>query len=178
MGAATVTRSDQKGSPVEGPRCGKRMRGGRQGPGCGVGERGCGLRGGGDGGGSGQHRRVLLETALLLCLVEDRAHGYSLMEAVDVLVGGQVCVDPGSVYRLLRSMEEAGCVESSWQPGPAGPSRRIYAITEDGRAALAEASAYLDRRAQMLGVLASRVREALMVDKAEASVTSAADREG
>jgi DNA-binding PadR family transcriptional regulator len=173
-----VARSDQMGSPVDGPGCGKRVRGGRQGQGCGAGRRGCGLRGGGPGGGSGQHRRVLLETALLLRLVEEQAHGYSLMEGIDELVGGQVCVDPGSVYRLLRSMEEAGCVVSSWQPGPAGPSRRIYAITDDGRAALAEASSYLDRRAQMLGVLANRVREALMVGKAEASATSAADAEG
>ena len=121
---------------------------------------------------------MLLETALLLSLVEEQAHGYSLMEAIDDLVGGQVCVDPGSVYRLLRTMEEAGCVVSRWQPGPAGPSRRMYAITDDGRAALAEASSYLDRRAQMLGTLADRVREALRRAPKEDTPNTTVDTEG
>jgi PadR family transcriptional regulator, regulatory protein PadR len=173
-----MVRTRGMGPPTDDTFRGHGVGGRGQGRGCGAGNLGCGLRGGGPGGGHGQQRRVLLETALLLTLVEDRAHGYSLMEAIETLVGGLVCVDPGSVYRLLRSMEEAGCVVSSWQPGPAGPNRRVYTITDDGRAALAEAASYLDRRVLMLGALANRVREALQPVSTENAAPAAEYSQG
>ena len=40
--------------------------------------------------------------------------------------------DPGSLYRLLRSMEENGLVKSNWDTRGGGPARRIYQITDQG----------------------------------------------
>ena len=42
----------------------------------------------------------------------------------------------GTLYPLLSRLRRAGLVTTSWQESTAGPPRRYYAITPDGRAAL------------------------------------------
>ena len=44
----------------------------------------------------------------------------------------------GTLYPVLRSLEENGLLESTVEPSVSAPPRRYYKITEDGRAALAE----------------------------------------
>ena len=111
--------------------------------------------------GRGQHRRSLLETTILVSLLEDEAHGYGLMDRIETLAGSQMCVDPGSVYRSLRGMEQGGYVVSSWQEAESGPSRRTYAITSAGRDLLAEWAQFLETRAQVMSGLAALAREHL-----------------
>lgn len=48
-------------------------------------------------------------------------------------------VDVGDLYRTLRRMEKDGWVESDWDKNEAGPDRRIYTITRNGRKFLEEA---------------------------------------
>lgn len=45
--------------------------------------------------------------------------------------------DPGVVYRHLRKLEQHGLVTSTLEPG-AGPARRVYAITTEGRSCLSD----------------------------------------
>ncbi len=69
---------------------------------------------------------------LLLQLGRAPAHGYELLErlsAVEVGTG----IDPGSLYRTLRGLEEEGLVQSSWDTAGSGPARRVYGITDLGR---------------------------------------------
>lgn len=42
----------------------------------------------------------------------------------------------GTLYPVLRSLEENGLLESLVEPSVSGPPRRYYRITEGGRAAL------------------------------------------
>ena len=42
----------------------------------------------------------------------------------------------GTLYPVLRSLEENGLLESTVEPSVSGPPRRYYKITEDGRSAL------------------------------------------
>ncbi len=42
----------------------------------------------------------------------------------------------GTLYPVLRSLEENGLLESLVEPSVSGPPRRYYKITEGGRAAL------------------------------------------
>jgi len=42
----------------------------------------------------------------------------------------------GTLYPVLRSLEENGLLESLVEPSVSGPPRRYYEITEDGRVAL------------------------------------------
>ena len=49
-----------------------------------------------------------------------------------------------TLYRTLRQMEKEGFLESTWEPGPTGPARRVYSITGSGDAWLATSAAMLD----------------------------------
>jgi PadR family transcriptional regulator PadR len=75
--------------------------------------------------------RNLLRPLLLLLLAEGTGHGYELLQQVRRL--GLDKVDPGGVYRSLRAMDEEGLVHSRWEPSTAGPSRRNYELTDEGR---------------------------------------------
>ena len=84
-----------------------------------------------------RRRRALVEPAVLAALAGHPAHGYDLRRAVEEMTGGTVIVDPGSLYRLLRQLEQVGAVESAWSDGEFGPQRRDYRLTEAGRELLA-----------------------------------------
>jgi PadR family transcriptional regulator PadR len=43
----------------------------------------------------------------------------------------------GTIYPLLSRLRREGLVETEWQESTSGPPRRYYALTADGRAALA-----------------------------------------
>ena len=44
----------------------------------------------------------------------------------------------GTLYPVLRSLEENSLLESTVEPSVSGPPRRYYKITKDGRVALEE----------------------------------------
>jgi len=108
--------------------------------------------------GPSEHRRLLLETAILIALLEKDEHGYALTDRVARLVGDQVLVDPASIYRCLRSLEEAGIVRSSWEIGPAGPPRRTYTLEPAGRELLLTHARVLTERAKAFQALADLAR--------------------
>jgi len=72
--------------------------------------------------------------AVLLLLRDEPAHGYDLLSRLpEVFPRAAEPPDPGTFYRLLRSLEEDGAVVSSWDTGEAGPARRVYRLTDAGR---------------------------------------------
>jgi len=73
--------------------------------------------------------------AILLLLRERPAHGYDLLERLPELTGDER-VDVGNLYRLLRTLEEQGLVQSEWDEALPGPAKRTYEITEAGGGAL------------------------------------------
>ena len=75
------------------------------------------------------------EPALLLLLAERPAHGYELLEQLPELTGERR-IDMGNLYRVLRALEEDGIVTSEWHDDAAGPTKRIYALTDEGRGLL------------------------------------------
>jgi PadR family transcriptional regulator PadR len=83
---------------------------------------GCRCRGG--------RLRGFIQPRLLLQLAQKPAHGYELMEVISQ--GDELSTDPGSLYRLLRAMEEDGLVKSNWDTSGGGAARRIYQITDQG----------------------------------------------
>ncbi len=76
----------------------------------------------------------LLLPTLLLSIQDNPSHGYELIEKLEGFGGAQR--DPSIIYRSLRQMEEWGLVASSWDTEGPGPPRRVYHITEEGKAAL------------------------------------------
>ncbi|MBW3659928.1 MAG: helix-turn-helix transcriptional regulator [Actinobacteria bacterium] len=75
--------------------------------------------------------RSFLRPCLLLLLAESRSHGYDLLERLAEL--GLPTADPGGLYRVLRALEREGLVDSRWETSEAGPARRTYELTAEGR---------------------------------------------
>ena len=69
-------------------------------------------------------------------------------------------VDVGQVYRVLRDLEAAGLVSSSWTTG-SGPARRDYELTDAGYAALDEWAAVMKERTRLVGEFDARYLESV-----------------
>lgn len=80
---------------------------------------------------------VSLVLLALLAREKGPAYGYGLARRLEELAGGEPIVRPGTLYPALRALEGQGLAASSVEPSVAGPPRRYYAITDDGRATLA-----------------------------------------
>jgi PadR family transcriptional regulator PadR len=76
------------------------------------------------------------EPAVLLLLRDRPAHGYELLEQLPEVTGERV--DMGNLYRFLRLLEAEGIVRSAWDDAAPGPSKRVYELTDEGRALLDE----------------------------------------
>ena len=86
--------------------------------------------------------RDILTPFVLLAVSLQRAHGYAIE---DYLRGfGLFGITMSTLYRTLRQMERDGFLESTWEPGPTGPARRVYTITDTGDAWLTTSAAMLD----------------------------------
>ncbi len=68
---------------------------------------------------------------LLLALLAGDAHGYEVMKRAKALGLGDMSISPGSVYPLLRKLEEEGLVKSRREI-QRGRSIRVYSLTEKG----------------------------------------------
>jgi poly-beta-hydroxybutyrate-responsive repressor len=78
--------------------------------------------------------RSWLQPFLLLALDQWQSHGYELIRRMSGF--GFETLDRGSVYRTLRQLEKDGLVVSGWDTSKEGPARRLYSLTEAGRAYL------------------------------------------
>jgi len=120
-------------------------RGGGRGPGDFDGPRGGGRGGrGGDGfdglrGGRGRGGpRPLghgdLRHLMLHLIAEQPRHGYELIRLIEELFHGAYSPSPGAIYPTLSQLEDMGLIAATAEEG-----RKRYAITEAGRAHMAQA---------------------------------------
>jgi PadR family transcriptional regulator, regulatory protein PadR len=71
-----------------------------------------------------------MQPRLLMQLAKQPTHGYDLMGILGA--DADSSPDPGNLYRVLRSIEEEGLVQSNWDTEGVGPARRVYEITDLG----------------------------------------------
>lgn len=88
---------------------------------------------------------------ILAVLTDGPSHGYGLIKEVERRSESGVLLDPANLYRVLRRMRGLGWIE---EPTSDQPRRRVYRITDKGRAVV---SAELTRLERLLG----QVRPAL-----------------
>jgi PadR family transcriptional regulator PadR len=86
--------------------------------------------------------RDILAPFVLLAVSLQRAHGYVIEDYLRAL--GLFGITMSTLYRTLRQMEKDGFLESTWEPGPTGPARRVYTITDAGHAWLDSSAAVLN----------------------------------
>jgi PadR family transcriptional regulator, regulatory protein PadR len=77
-------------------------------------------------------------TPLVLAILgEGESYGYAILQRVRELSGGELEWTDGMLYPLLHRLERFGYVTPEWHAPAGSRRRRYYAITDDGRAALA-----------------------------------------
>jgi DNA-binding PadR family transcriptional regulator len=72
---------------------------------------------------------------ILLALTDAERHGYSIMREVETRAGGLVSLHPGTLYRALARLLEAGLIEElDERPDPEHDDerRRYYRLTRRG----------------------------------------------
>ena len=89
-----------------------------------------------------------VEPCILLLLSKQESHGYGLMNDLEKHCGEKV--DIGNLYRTLRKMERNGWVESNWERGSIGPTKRKYQITHKGGKMLKEAVSHLKKTQDLI----------------------------
>ncbi len=81
-----------------------------------------------------QLRRGTLEYCVLALLRERPRYGFDLVRELSEADG--LLTSEGTIYPLLSRLRKDGLVSTTWQESDAGPPRRYYALTQDGRSAL------------------------------------------
>jgi DNA-binding PadR family transcriptional regulator len=108
-------------------------------------------RGFGRGGGGG---RIFgpgdLRLMLLALIAEKPRHGYELIKAIEQKFGGTYSPSPGSIYPTLTLLEELDHVRAATSEG----ARKLFEITDQGRAFLDENRATLDGVMTRMGLAA------------------------
>ena len=78
-----------------------------------------------------------LDTLLLAAVADQPAHGYLIVERLRERSAGALDLAEGTVYPALYRLEAAGLLSSRWSH-ESGRKRRVYTLTDRGRAALAQ----------------------------------------
>jgi PadR family transcriptional regulator PadR len=99
--------------------------------------------------GSGLPVEKFMQPCLLLLLKQCSSHGYDLIQLLPQF-GFSERLDPGSVYRNLRRLEEDGLVTSRWDVGEGGPARRCYDLTDEGEEMLHAWSVHIRQQRQRM----------------------------
>lgn len=97
------------------------------------------------GGRSGRGERMFqhgdLRLLILALIAEAPRHGYELIKEIETRLGGAYAPSPGVVYPTLTLLEELGLVTVATAPES---TKRLYTITPEGTAHLAENAATVE----------------------------------
>ena len=97
----------------------------------------------------------LKKGALELCVLALLARGESYAYEIASTLAAGVDMGEGTIYPLMRRMQNVGLVDTRLAESNSGPPRKYYRLTPAGRAALAvqkrEWQAFADAVAQLLG---------------------------
>lgn len=69
---------------------------------------------------------------------EEPLYGYQVAKMLEESGPGVPMMKQGTLYPVLRSLEDNGLLVSMVEPSVSGPPRRYYKITEEGRTTLVE----------------------------------------
>lgn len=92
----------------------------------------------GEGGRGGRSRRMFdsgeLKLVLLKLIADEPRHGYDLIRQIEDLTGGAYAPSPGVVYPTITLLDDMGLIDAQQAEG----AKKLFAITEAGKAHLAE----------------------------------------
>jgi DNA-binding PadR family transcriptional regulator len=110
----------------------------------------------GDHGDRGGRKRMFeggeLRLVMLLLIEQEPRHGYDIIRDIEARTGGAYAPSPGVVYPTLTLLEETGLIETQATEG----AKKLYAITEAGRADLSKSRAEAEGALARLEALRKR----------------------
>jgi DNA-binding PadR family transcriptional regulator len=97
--------------------------------------------------------RGWIQFLTLRILYEKPMHGYQLMKEIEDRSCGCHKLESGSIYTILRRMEEKGLIESAWVNTESALNRRVYKVTKFGAEALQRGLEMIIRRKTLISDL-------------------------
>jgi len=111
----------------------------------------------GEGRGPGRGRRMFgpgdLRLVLLALIEQEPRHGYDLIKAIETAFGGGYAPSPGVVYPTLSLLADEGLIAGVEDPA----GKRVFTVTEAGKAWLEENRAAVDGVMQRMALAAKFV---------------------
>ena len=101
-----------------------------------------------------------LRLVVLGLIAEEPRHGYDIIKALEAKFQGTYSPSPGAIYPMLQMLEEADLVVSE-----ADGNKRLFSITEAGRAYLDENAAELERINAQIGHVVGKMGGAAIGDE-------------
>jgi len=95
-----------------------------------------------------------LRLVMLLLLEAEPRHGYDIIREIESRTGGAYAPSPGVVYPTLTLLEDVGQVQQAEAQGEGG--KKLYAITDAGKANLTENRAAAEQALARLEALRRR----------------------
>ncbi len=96
-------------------------------------------------------RKGLLEFLILKIIAADKVYVADMLKK---LAATEFATQEGTLYPLLSRMRREGLLQYEWQESDAGPPRKYYELTSQGRVELDELSDYwkaINKTIQQLG---------------------------
>jgi DNA-binding PadR family transcriptional regulator len=104
-----------------------------------------------------------LRLVVLGLIAEQPRHGYDIIKALEAKFQGAYSPSPGAIYPMLQMLEEADLVVSQ-----ANGNKRLYSITEEGKAYLEQHAAELARINAQIDEASNEAGEASLGDEMRA----------
>ena len=89
-----------------------------------------------------QVRKGLLELYILNALADTERYGYDLVKTLVAIPC--LGVSEGTLYPLLSRLRVQGLISARLEESLAGPARKYYSLTKEGRKTMAAMNAYLE----------------------------------
>jgi PadR family transcriptional regulator, regulatory protein PadR len=75
-----------------------------------------------------------LDLLILRALTAAELHGLGVSRRIEQITGGTFVVQPGSLFPALHRLDEAGWLNSTWQPSENNPRKVLHAHTSGPQA--------------------------------------------
>jgi transcriptional regulator len=82
-----------------------------------------------------------LDLLILKALNVGELHGLGVSRRIEQITDGAFRVQPGSLFPALHRLEEAGWLESDWQPSENNRRAKYYRLTKAGQKQLRQEAA-------------------------------------
>ena len=79
-----------------------------------------------------------LETLILGALQHESLHGYEISKRIRAASPEALSVAEGRLYPALHALERDGLVTATWVPCEGKPAKKVYTLTDSGKAELAK----------------------------------------